>query len=75
MAIKTELLATESELQYIVYFLVIAFIFTSSKCDVIFYCSYDHHINCSSCGKMTRQKKYAYMFNVARQISITWPHH
>ena len=32
---------TESELQNILRFLVIAFIFTSSKCDVIIYSSYD----------------------------------
>ena len=48
MALKTELIIAESELQYVQYFLVIASIFTSSKYDVVIYCSYDHHLNCSS---------------------------
>ena len=52
MAIKTEYLIAECELQYILYFLVIAFIFTSSKCDVIIYFNYDHHLNFWSCVKI-----------------------
>ena len=61
MAIKTENLVTESELQYILYLLVITFIFTSSKCDVIIYCSYDPYLNACHAQKMTRQKKYVYI--------------
>ena len=57
---------TESELQNILRFLVIAFIFTSSKCDVLIYSSYDPHLSCSSCGKSDTAENlfiYIYVFN------------
>ena len=53
MSIKTEYLIAESELQYILYFLVITFISTSSKCDVIIYCSYDPTLTARHAEKMT----------------------
>ena len=71
MAIKTEQLITESELQYIIYFLVIVFTFTSSKYDVIIYCSYELPPHCSSWVKnCTAEKICIYMFNGARHIYL-----
>ena len=71
MAIKTEYFFAESELQYILYFLVIAFIFTSLKCDEIIYCNYDHHLNFPSCVKSdTVEKIFLYVQWSSTNISI-----
>ena len=58
---------TESELQNILRFLLIAFIFTSSKCDVIIYSSYDPPpppptLAARHVAKETRQKMYLYIY-------------